>query len=75
MSGDQVGPVLLLVGAALAVLGAVIWIGGLDWVGRLPGDIRYESGNTRVHIPLTSMFLISVALTAIAWIVRRLLGE
>lgn len=75
MSGDQIGPLLLLVGAALAVLGAVIWSGGLDWFGRLPGDIRYESGSTRVHIPLTSMILLSVALTAIAWIVRRLLGE
>ncbi|MFO7894224.1 MAG: DUF2905 domain-containing protein [Longimicrobiales bacterium] len=75
MSGDQIGPLMLLVGVALAVLGAVLWIGGLDWFGRLPGDIRYESGDTRVYIPLTSMILLSVALTAIAWIVRRLLGE
>lgn len=75
MSGDQIGPLLVLAGVALAVVGLAIWVGGLDWFGRLPGDIRYESETARVYIPLTSMILISVALSAIAWIVRRLLGE
>lgn len=75
MSGGQIGPLLVLAGVALAVLGAAIWVGGLDWFGRLPGDIRYESETTRVYMPLTSMVLISVALSVIVWMVRRLLGE
>ncbi len=74
MSGGQLGPILLMAGIALAAVGAVIWMGGLDWLGRLPGDIRYESGSTRVYLPITSMILLSVALTAITWIVRRFLG-
>jgi len=37
----------------------------------LPGDIRYESGNVRVYIPIVSMLLISLALTLIFNLLRR----
>ena len=43
MSGDQTGPLLVLAGIALAILGLVIWTGALDWFGRLPGDSRYAT--------------------------------
>lgn len=75
MSGGQIGPLLVVAGVGLAVVGVVIWGGGLDWFGRLPGDIRYESENAQVYVPLTSMILLSAALTVVVWIVGRFLGE
>ena len=65
------GPIVVGIGVAVILLGLVIWSGALNWFGRLPGDIRYESGATRVYFPLASMFLVSVALSVIAAVIRR----
>ena len=63
---------LVVVGGVFVILiGLLIYSGGLGWFGRLPGDIRYESGNVRVYIPIVSMLLISVALTLIFNLLRR----
>ncbi|RKI66704.1 DUF2905 domain-containing protein [Corallococcus sp. AB049A] len=66
-----VGLMLMVAGLGLAVVGLLVWAGAFSWFGRLPGDIRVESGNTRVYAPLASMFLISVLLSLGAWGVRR----
>ncbi len=65
---------LLLIGAgiALVVVGLLVLTGGLSWFGRLPGDIRIERGTVRVYFPLVSMLLVSLALTLIVNLVRRL---
>jgi hypothetical protein len=49
----------------------LVWSGALSWFGRLPGDIRYESGSTRVYVPWVSMLLISVVLSLVAALARR----
>jgi hypothetical protein len=49
----------------------LVWTGALSWFGRLPGDIRYESGSTRVYVPWVSMLLISVVLSFIGYLLRR----
>lgn len=51
---------LLLVGLALLYAPGL-----LNWFGRLPGDIHIERGQTRVFIPITSMIVVSLALTLI----------
>ena len=61
-----IGVVVLLVGAALQF---APWL--VNWFGRLPGDLRFESGNTRVFIPLTSMILVSIVLTIIVNLFRH----
>ncbi len=61
----------MLVGLALAALGLVIWLGAFDWFGRLPGDIRIERDSLRIYIPLVSMLLVSLLLTALLHLVRR----
>ncbi|AFE04107.1 DUF2905 domain-containing protein [Corallococcus sp. CA054B] len=66
-----VGLMLVVAGLGLAVVGLLVWAGAFSWFGRLPGDIRVESGNTRVYAPLASMLLISVLLSLGAWVVRR----
>jgi len=39
--------------------------GLLAWFGRLPGDISIERDGVRVFIPITSMIILSLALTVI----------
>jgi len=44
------------------------WSGrGLGWLGRLPGDISYQSGDFRFYFPVTTCVLVSVVLTLLAW--------
>jgi len=74
MDGHKVGPLVVAAGVAVVVLGVLLWAGALSWFGRLPGDLRWESGRTRVFVPITSMLLVSLALSGAAWLLRRLLG-
>jgi len=68
----ELGLLLVGLGALLAVAGLLIYWGGFSWFGRLPGDIRYESESTRVFIPITSTILISILLTVLLNLARRL---
>lgn len=36
------------------------------WFGRLPGDIRYQNGNTFVFVPWVSMLLVSVLISIVS---------
>ena len=67
------GPVLVAIGVGFVVLGLLAWSGALGWFGRLPGDIRIERDSLRVYIPLASMLIVSVALSALLYVIRRLL--
>ena len=66
------GIFVIVVGIMIVVGGLLLLSGGLSWLGRLPGDIRIERENTRVYIPIVSMLLISVVLSVVLWVVRRL---
>ncbi|MDT0634723.1 DUF2905 domain-containing protein [Spectribacter hydrogenoxidans] len=62
----------------ILVTGLLIMIAGLLWpwlsrlpLGRLPGDLVFGSGNTRIHIPLTTMLLVSVLVSLLLWLWRR----
>ncbi len=50
----------------------LVWLlaPSIPWLGKLPGDIRIESENTRVYIPITTCILLSLLLTGIMWLVR-----
>jgi len=63
---------IVVAGGVLVVVGLLVWSGALSWFGRLPGDIRIERPNVRVYVPITSMVLLSVAISIVAAIVRRL---
>jgi len=71
----QLGKLLVVLGLGLALLGAFVWWGGggvLSWFGRLPGDIRVERPGFRLYAPLASMLLISLLLSLVMWLIRRL---
>lgn len=62
----RIGNVLIAAGAALVVIGALVRFGLFGWFGNLPGDIRTETDNAQVFIPITSMIVISIVLTLLA---------
>jgi hypothetical protein len=72
MGGRGLGIGLAAAGAALLLLGALIWSGALSWFGRLPGDIRLEREGFRVYVPLVSMLLVSIVVSLLLWLLRRL---
>ncbi len=71
MGGRNAGTVIVWIGIAIVVIGILVGRGWLSWFGRLPGDIRIESESTRVYVPLTSMLLLSLALTLVVNLFRR----
>lgn len=40
------------------------------WFGHLPGDIRYQNGNTFVFVPWVSMLAISLVLSLLSALLR-----
>ncbi|RMD89448.1 MAG: DUF2905 domain-containing protein [Alphaproteobacteria bacterium] len=66
----------------LIALGILLIVAGLLWplaaklgLGRLPGDILIERGNTRVFIPVTSAILVSVVMTVVINVIFWFLGR
>jgi hypothetical protein len=62
----------------LIILGALILAVGLLWpylsqlgLGRLPGDIVIERGNTTFYFPLMTCLLISVVFSLLLWVANR----
>ncbi|RTL85653.1 MAG: DUF2905 domain-containing protein [Hyphomicrobiales bacterium] len=62
---------LIVIGLALVALGLLWPLTERAGLGRLPGDIVFERGNLRVYIPLATSLLVSLALSAIFWLLNR----
>ena len=73
MDGRSTGLFVIVAGLCVAIIGLLIFSGGLSWFGRLPGDIRIERGSVRVYLPLASMLLVSAALSLLVYLLRRFL--
>jgi hypothetical protein len=65
------GLFVIVGGVCLIVVGLLIYSGGLNWFGKLPGDIRYESERVHFYAPIVSMLLVSLALSLIFYLLRR----
>jgi hypothetical protein len=69
---NDIGKLLMVVGLALTVVGALLWAGfGRGWLGRLPGDIHYSRGNFSFYFPIVTCLLVSVFLTLLLWLFRK----
>jgi len=71
MDERSAGILIVVLGAMAVVVGLLVMTGALSWFGRLPGDIRYESDNVRVYVPITTMIPVSVVLSVLLYIARR----
>ena len=65
-------PLLIGLGVVLILLGLLVWSGSFSWFGRLPGDIRIERDSVRIYVPLVSMLVVSVVLSLVMYVIRRL---
>jgi NAD/NADP transhydrogenase beta subunit len=66
------GPMLIAIGVALILIGLLFWYGSLAWFGRLPGDIRIERETVRIYLPIVSMLVVSVVVSLVLYLARRL---
>ena len=72
LSGADVGKLLLIAGALIALVGGLLLVfGKLPFVGQLPGDISGSRGNFSFAFPLVTCLLISVVLTVVLNIFLR----
>jgi len=73
---SSLGKLIAVAGAALLVLGGLIWLAGrIPALGHLAGDIRLQRGNVSCFFPLTTMIIVSVLLTVILNVILRLLRK
>ena len=63
---------------ALVILGGVLVIAGLMWpwlrklnLFHLPGDIIIDRPGFRFFFPITTMLIVSAALSLLMWLLRR----
>ncbi|HEX8827935.1 MAG TPA: DUF2905 domain-containing protein [Xanthobacteraceae bacterium] len=62
----------------LIVLGVALLLAGITWpflsrigLGRLPGDIAIQRGNTSFYFPIVTCILISVIVSVLMWLFNR----
>lgn len=72
----ELGRILIVIGGALLLLGLLLVIlpkgfNPLVWFGKLPGDLSYSKDGILVFVPITSMLLVSILLSLVAWILRK----
>jgi hypothetical protein len=68
----ELGRLLALFGGVITILGLGLWSGfGARWLGRLPGDIRIERGNSAFYFPIVTCLLISIVIGLIFSLFRR----
>jgi Protein of unknown function (DUF2905) len=68
----ELGRMLMIFGIVIALVGLALWSGfGAGWLGRLPGDIRIERGNSAFYFPIVTCIIISIVLSLIFSFFRR----
>jgi hypothetical protein len=67
------GKLLIAFGGCIFLLGVVLTLApnAFGWFGNLPGDIKYQSENSSVFIPITSMIVLSLVLNFVLFFFRR----
>ncbi|MBD3160566.1 MAG: DUF2905 family protein [Candidatus Eisenbacteria bacterium] len=66
------GRVLLLFGLGIAALGLLLLVAPkIPFLGRLPGDLRFQRDGTTIFLPLATCLLLSILLTVILNLLGR----
>jgi Flp pilus assembly protein protease CpaA len=73
----NIGKWLMVAGGVLLLAGAILFFLGKMGIspGKLPGDIRFQSGNVTILIPIATSLLISLILTVGLNVLIRLLKK
>ena len=71
-SVPQIGKVLVILGIIISITGCLFWSGlAPRWLGRLPGDIRIERGDSAFYFPIVTCIVLSLLLSLIFSLFRR----
>ncbi|WP_026836306.1 DUF2905 family protein [Limisalsivibrio acetivorans] len=62
---EDMGRLLIIFGAVIALVGFVFIFGSKFGLGRLPGDISIEKENFSFHFPVVTSIIISIVVTVI----------
>jgi len=70
---SETGKWIIGIGVIIILVGIIIYFfhDKLNWIGRLPGDIRIEKENFRFYFPIVTMILFSLLGTLILWLIRK----
>jgi len=70
---SETGKWVIGIGVIIILAGIIIYFfhDKLNWIGRLPGDIRIERENFRFYFPIVTMILFSLLGTLIIWLIRK----
>ena len=71
---QQTGKFLLIIGILIIFAGIIIYFfhDHLKWIGKLPGDIRIEKENVRFYFPITTMVILSIIISMVLFIFRKI---
>ena len=72
---QQTGKYIIIAGVCILIAGILIYFfhDYFKWLGKLPGDIRIEKENFRFYFPIVTMLVISITITLIINVIKRLL--
>ena len=69
---QDIGKFIVVLGIVLIAIGAFIWkTGGLGGLGKLPGDIFVQKGDSSFYFPIVTCIVISIVLTLLSWLFRK----
>jgi len=73
MNSDT-GKYIIIAGGLIVLSGVLIYFfhDKINWIGRLPGDIRIERENFRFYFPITTMIIFSLVITIIIQLIKRI---
>lgn len=71
---QQTGKILVAIGILIIVAGIIVTFfhNHLKWIGKLPGEIRIEKKHFKFYFPITTMILVSIALSIILFLFRKI---
>ncbi|WKV13896.1 DUF2905 domain-containing protein [Marivirga harenae] len=71
---NSLGKYLIIIGALIILAGIMIYFfqDKLQWIGKLPGDIRIERENFSLYFPITTMLLASLVVSLLIRLFRNL---
>ena len=67
----ELGKFLIIAGLVIVSVGVVLCLGLGNWMGKLPGDIRFERGGSGFYFPIVTCIIISIVLTLVFSLFRR----
>jgi hypothetical protein len=69
---EPLGRALLIIGVILVGIGVVlVLVPKIPFLGRLPGDIRFERDGLTVYVPLGTMIVLSVLVSVVLSLIGR----